>query len=155
MGPQNPLSIASDDKHAKVPAQVGRTLAVLRSAEPQQAYFMVGYPIAYLALLYQASGEQSFLTGASRYLDFAARCSGVESFHFSHKVAWGATLYAGITGDERAKTLSGAIVTHLLSLQSSDGGWHPEQPLTFRLDQTAEIALWLTEIAACSNGKQS
>jgi hypothetical protein len=121
-------------------------LFLVKNDEPQQAFFMLGYPIAFLSLLYRATAEESFLQVARDYFDFTATCRGVDAFHFSHKVAWGCSVLANLTDDERASKLSEAIVSHLLSVQSPQGGWHTDQPRVFQLDQTAEVALWLLEI---------
>lgn len=117
--------------------------------QPQQAYFMIGYPIAFLAKLYQATGRDRSLQTAGRYLDFALSCNdSLRSFHFSHKVAWGAALVARLTGAARYRDLALAIVDHLLAIQGPDGSWLGGEPEHVRFDQTAEIAIWLKEISA-------
>jgi hypothetical protein len=63
-------------------------------------------------------------------------------------VAWGASLLAELTGDERAWNLCESIVESLLSQQAADGLWLPGQASQARFDQSAEVALWLREIAA-------
>ena len=42
MGPQNCAPITTDAEHAEVPAQVGRALPILRSAQAQPAVYLVG-----------------------------------------------------------------------------------------------------------------
>lgn len=125
----------------------GAFLFALDSTKPQQGFFMVGYPLAFLCLLYRATAEDSFLETAQHYFDFLFGCQGVDAFHFSHKVAWGASMLTNLTGEQRPRGLCEQIVSHLLSIQVEDGGWHDGQPEVFRLDQTAEICLWLEEVA--------
>ena len=110
---------------------------------------MIGYPMAFLAKLFQATGDVAHLEAARGYLDFALACGGnLRSFHFSHKVAWGAAVLARITGDRRCVELATAIANHLLEIQDASGAWLIDQPAHTTFDQTAEIAIWLTEISA-------
>lgn len=119
------------------------------ATEPQQAYFMIGYPMAFLGKLYQATGDAAYLSSARSYLDFALSCGdSIRSFHYSHKVAWGAAVLANLTKDEDALDLAKSIVGHLLDTQDPGGMWLPEEPPLVSYDQTAEIAIWLREISA-------
>lgn len=118
------------------------------TTEDNQYYFMIGYPIAFLGKLFQATGERKVLEAAKRYLQFAMSCRGnVTAFHFSHKVMWGAALLASITGNIEYATFASHIADHLISMQSEDGGWLVQEPFHVMIDQTAEIAIWLTETA--------
>jgi hypothetical protein len=122
---------------------------VVRAHEPDQAYFMIGYPIAFLAKLFEATGEDAHLRAARGYLDFALSCEGdLRSCHTSHKVAWGAAVLARITGDPRSAALAVTIADHLLGIQDPSGVWLADQPAHTMFDQTAEIAIWLQEISA-------
>ncbi len=112
--------------------------------EHNQAYFMVGYPAAFLAILFQATGEKRFLETAKRYLDFAMRTKGnIISFHYSHKVMWAAALLAGITGNASYAQFAQSIANHLVGLQAQEGRWLASEPFHIGMDQTAEIAIWL------------
>lgn len=122
---------------------------VVSSREPDQAYFMIGYPIAFLAKLFEATADDAHLRAARGYLDFGLSCEGnLRTCHTSHKVAWGAAVLARITGDPRCTELSAAIADHLLGIQDSSGAWLADQPAHTTFDQTAEIAIWLQEISA-------
>lgn len=119
------------------------------ATEPGQAYFMIGYPMAFLGKLHEATGDAAWLAIARRYLDFALACGeGIRVCHFSHKVAWGAAVLARRIGDARAAELALAIARHLLETQDASGAWLPEEPPLGSFDQTAEVAIWLREIAA-------
>ncbi|HMC08063.1 MAG TPA: hypothetical protein VKL22_01885, partial [Actinomycetota bacterium] len=127
---------------------------VVSRREPDQAYFMIGYPMGFLAKLSQATGEDAHLQAARGYLEFALGCGDkLRSSHFSHKVAWAAAVLARITGDERCLELSTAIADHLLGIQDPSGAWLADQPVHTVFDQTAEIAIWLQEISAELNGR--
>ena len=102
---------------------------VVRVEEPDQAYFMIGYPMAFLAKLFQATGDVAHLEAARDYLDFALSCGGnLRTFYFSHKVAWGAAALARIMGDQRCVELATAIADHLLEIQDPSGAWLTDQP---------------------------
>jgi len=124
-------------------------LCVVKKNEPYQLYFFVGYPIAFLAKLYLATGDADYLAGAQDYLAFAQGCHpSLYSFNFSHKLGWAASLVARITGDPAARETAERIADYLLSIQHGSGGWLLDQPALSYLDQSAEIATWLLEISA-------
>jgi hypothetical protein len=109
---------------------------------------MIGYPIAFLAKLFETTGDGVHLRTACDYLDFALSCEGnLRSCYTSHKVAWGAAVLARITGDPRCTELAVTIADHLLDIQDPSGVWLADQPAHTTFDQTAEIAIWLQEIS--------
>jgi hypothetical protein len=112
-----------------------------------QGWFFVGYPIAFLGLLYRATGRTEALDGARAYLEFAMRCPSLPHEHFAHKVAWGASIVGEITREPRYLALSETIARQLIASQADDGLWLPGQDPHARFDQSAEVALWLLEIA--------
>lgn len=119
------------------------------SNQPNQAYFMLGYPIAFLGKLYAASHDSQYVDTAKEYLDFLLACEGnLRTFHYSHKVAWGAAILTRITRDPRYRELAESITDFLLQTQSQDGRWLTDQPAYTFFDQTAEIAIWMREISA-------
>ncbi|GGM63095.1 hypothetical protein GCM10012275_37180 [Longimycelium tulufanense] len=134
------------------PAEAAATHLV-SATEPEQAYFMIGYPMGFLAALHRATGHPAYLEAAWGYFDFACRCSAdLRWSPTSHKVAWGAALLARTTGDEGCARLAADIGDYLVSIQDGSGVWHASEPATFRFDQTAEIAIWLLEISAALDG---
>jgi len=121
---------------------------VVSTTQPNQAYFMLGYPIAFLGKLYSATDDSQYLETAKQYLEIVLRCQGnLRTFHFSHKVAWGAAIIARITKDIRYAELSMGIADYLLSIQDQNGGWLQDQPAHTCFDLTAEIAIWMKEIS--------
>ena len=124
-------------------------LQVVRAKEPNQAYFMTGYPAAFLGKLFLATQEESYLQAAKSIMDFSLGCNeSIFSFFFAHKVGWAASILAAITKEEKYVSAATRIATHLCSLQNSEGAFLPDKPAADNLDQTAEIAIWLKEISS-------
>lgn len=141
------LRVASDGALVQNFPDGAAAFHVVRAHEPNQAYFMVGYPIGFLGKLFQATGDKSHLDTARHYLDFALGCTGnLRSFYFSHKVAWGAAVVAAIIADRTAADLATEIADYLISIQDPEGSWLSGQPPYDQYDQTAEISIWLREI---------
>ncbi|MEZ4434934.1 MAG: hypothetical protein R3F65_21215 [bacterium] len=126
--------------------------AFLRAVEvgrPDQAFSFVGHPIAFLTQLYRATGDGAALDAARRYAGFALDCGdALAASHFAHAVGWGMALLHRATGDSRHRALAEAIAEQLIDAQGDDGGWLEDDPLVTRLDQSAEAAIWLTEMSA-------
>ncbi len=128
--------------------QEAALLFAVSPTQPNQAYFMIGYPVAFLGQIYRATGDRFYLNSAIKYLDFALSChDSIRSFHFSHKVAWGAAIIANLTGDMKYAAFSKSIADYLLSIQHGEGFWLKDEPEHTLFDQTAEIAIWLKEIS--------
>lgn len=126
-----------------------QNLGVVKTAEPYQLYFLVGYPIAFLAKLYDATGETKYLDGARAYLDFARSChETLYSFFYAHKVGWAASQVARLTGDQGAESTARRIADYLVSIQEPNGGWVQDEPVHTSFDQSAEICAWLLELSA-------
>jgi hypothetical protein len=116
--------------------------------EPDQAYFMLGYPIAFLARLAELTGDRGDLRAAHEYLDFALSCEGnLRASPLSHKVAWGAAVLGRVAQLPQSLALAQQITAFLLEIQDASGAWLPAEPPHTTFDQTAEIAIWLQEIA--------
>jgi hypothetical protein len=135
--------------HTDYPAEAAG-LHVIHADQPGQAWFFIGYPMAFLARLYLATGERDFLSGASRYFDFARRCGKpLIAEHFAHKVAWGAAELGRASGNPEHLALSAKVVDRLMAAQDASGSWLADQAVCTRFDQSAEVAIWLLEICGC------
>ncbi len=129
--------------------QAAQIFFLVSAGEPNQAYFMIGYPIAFLAKLYQATRDAHYLATATSYLAFALSCRGnLPTSSLSHKVAWGAAIMANLTNEVQYAHLAQSIADYLVRIQDPSGMWLPDQPAHTSFDQTAEIAIWLREISA-------
>ena len=120
----------------------------LDSTKREQFYFMAGYPIAFLSLLYRKTGDAKYLEFASLYFDFASQCTGIFESHFSHKVAWGASILYNLTGDTRYADFAVKVGNYLVEIQHESGAWFHDTPPRIAYDQSAECASWLRQICA-------
>jgi len=147
------LRIAGDGRlQTDFPSELAG-LHVIAAHQPGQAWFFAGYPIAFLARLHRATGEAGHLGSAEGFLEFVERCAPrMTSEHFAHKVAWGAAELAALTGNEAARRLRTDIAGNLVAAQDGEGTWMADQPLHTRVDQSAEVAIWLLEVAALGSG---
>ena len=118
------------------------------ATQPNQAYFMLGYPIAFLGKLFEATNDCRYIETATEYLEFLLACKGnLRSFHYSHKVAWGAAILAKVAKNERYAELAKSIADYLVQSQHPDGRWLANEPAYTYFDQTAEIPIWMREIS--------
>lgn len=120
----------------------------LDATAPGQFYFVPGYAAAFLCQMYLVTGTAAYLESARAYVDFAAGTAGVFDTHFSHKLAWGASLLYRVTGESRYRDIAARIVDVIADLQGDDGAWFGDQPPHVALDQTAECAIWLRTVPA-------
>jgi hypothetical protein len=124
-------------------------LHVVEAGQASQAWFFIGYPIAFESQLHLATREERFLNTARDYAGFALQCRPhVAREHFGHKVGWGAAQLARVTGDADLRALAVDIADHLAAAQSSDGTWLDDEKPHTRTDQSVEVAIWLLEITA-------
>lgn len=120
----------------------------VKKTHEEQLYFMIGYPSAYLALLYQETNNEKYLSAAKAYLDFALTChENIFKSDFSHKIAWAASIIYPLTREKKYLSAIEKITSHFISKQSDNGMWYPDQDLNTSYDQSAEIACWFLEIA--------
>ncbi|HSW75750.1 MAG TPA: hypothetical protein VLG50_01790, partial [Candidatus Saccharimonadales bacterium] len=113
--------------------------------EPNQLHFMIGYPAAYLVMLYKKTNNSSFLNVAKSYLDFSLSCDkSMYECNFSHKIAWAASLIYECTGEEKYLSVINKITTYFIENQK-DGMWFSDDT-TSSYDQSAEIACWFFDI---------
>lgn len=122
--------------------------------EPFQLYFMIGYPIAYLSMLYQYTCHVDFLEAAKKYANFAITCSPhIEHSDFSHKVAWSLACLYPYSQNDQYLELCHDIIEHFIANRSANGLWHEKDYYT-ALDQSAEISYWFNEIDKILSSQQ-
>lgn len=122
--------------------------------EPNQLHFMIGYPAAFLALLYQETRDEKYLAAAKQYLDFSLSShESVYACGFSHKTAWAASILFALTEEAQYLHAVEKISNYLVSNQAANGLWYADADVNTSLDQSAEIAGWFLEIGRYLNNK--
>lgn len=126
------------------------------AAEPEQAYWIWGWPMNELIAMYELTGERKYLDGAVTVFDFLAG-SHPHAFAFttSGKNAWGAAKLYRLTGDTRYRDRAASQMQYILDHQHRDGYMLGEgvkdesaQPKRTTFDFTADFASWLIDVAA-------
>jgi hypothetical protein len=121
---------------------------VISNTAENPLLFFAGYPIAYLAKLSAATGDESYLAASRTVLDFVLSCDDSKySFYYSHKAAWASSIVAGLTNEQSYVDFATRVADYLVSLQAEDGSFTVAQDNPMEVyDQTAEIGVWLREI---------
>jgi hypothetical protein len=129
-------------------------------SKPKQNYYEAGLPMMLMCRLHQATGNASYLDYAKRFFEFNARCFDDKyAYVFSGKTAMASAVYYSITGDERARDAAYRFCDFLLETQLPDGSWRDEvtdpDELLYYVDHAAEFIVWLLEIAAIMESKET
>jgi len=121
-------------------------ICMVSKTEPNQLYFMIAYPIAYLVELHKATGDEKYLVAARKYADFALSChESVLACEFSHKLAWALSELYSLVPEPQYLEAVERITDYFISIQGEDGLWFSDDPLKC-YDQSAEIVCWFVEI---------
>ncbi len=133
------------------PAHEAAQYAVIAS-RPRQAYFMYGIGAAFMVRYHLATGNSGALDDANRFLlpAYNATEAMYETAQVG-KVAWGAALLAGVTGDSRHLELALRAAGALLAQQNPDGSWDNTGGYTtegMRDEVTAEFVSIMDEVEA-------
>jgi hypothetical protein len=121
---------------------------VVSSGTPDHEYFFqIGIAAAFLARLFQATGELEWLALSKEYMRFAEVASGAlfDSVR-AGKVGWAAALLYTLTGEPKYNKMALRVAAMLLAKQAHKGSWDAPERQRPDLDVTAEMVLWLDEI---------
>jgi hypothetical protein len=127
---------------------------VVDSSKPDQAWFFIGYPIAFLVMLANATGNsanlaRAHLATAKAFAGFADRCrDALIDDHHAHAVAWGLGLLTKVSGEAKHRELAHAIAQRMIERQSDAGTWFDASPDLERVDRSVEAALCLFELSS-------
>jgi len=97
---------------------------VVDTNQPEQWYHVPALAAGLLALLYDATGEDSYLEGAHRYLQFLDSCA--DDRYISERspfVGWASALAFELTGNANYQRTAETIVHQLLAAQLQNGSW--------------------------------
>ena len=138
---------ASGESVVKPPDEAALIYLVSKN-KPNQLYFMVAYPIAFLVELYKVTSDEKYLQAAKSYAEFLLGChKSVLSCEFSHKLAWALSNLYSVVPDLRYLDTIKHITDYFISIQEENGLWFSDESLKC-YDQSAEIVCWFLEIAA-------
>lgn len=125
---------------------------IVKKNEPKQAYFMIGYPIAFLTFLYEKTNEMKYLKCAKDLMNFALSChEDVYSSNMSHKLAWAAALL--LQHDDQSKEKYLNLIERVFesfARQQSEDGLLPGS-INTTYDESSETAYWFLETARILN----
>lgn len=138
-----------------------KNAAICKGNEAFQCWWSLGYPVAYLANVYNLTGEAKYLASAEKILAFCLRCNeNLRHNIVSHKVMWGAAMVGAITGRKQYWDLSRDIASHIMNVGQVESGevknWQWERDEAGNgtvygeaqvIDQTGEIAYWFSVVA--------
>jgi len=130
---------------------------MVQTEQPDQIWYAVGLPLAFLVKLAQATGKRRHLDLAYWYLHFLERCINPWCGPSSGKAGWACSELYRMTGDETLRERALAIGAYMVGFQQEDGSFSldpvPGTPSTAPslspgdLDLCAEYTLWLGLIA--------
>lgn len=127
------------------------------SRELRQYYFQVGIAAAFLAKLFEATGDERYLATAKAYLDFIEGCREDKfATPQSGKLAWGAAYVSRVTGEPKYLEITEEVIRYLCESQHREGCWcRATDPTGFptMMDATNEFAAILAESLAYAAGR--
>eukprot|EP01084_Bolivina_argentea_P198438 339796_1 len=105
----------------------------------KQSWWSIGYPAAYLGILYRVTKNKKYLDGAECILDFAInKCNDdIRNNAAAHKVMWASSILGEITNKQKYWNLCFDIANHIMLNQDPVTG--KTSPV---VDQVAEMAFW-------------
>ena len=117
-----------------------------------QAWWGIGFPVAFLGRLFEHSGDRKWLELAQRYLELLDRAPQSWQDLAAGKAAWGCAVLYRATGDPAFRSRALRAARALVSRMASDGGWHAcingeggttRAPTAMGYEASTEFALWL------------
>jgi hypothetical protein len=125
-------------------------LRIIDTKNPNQCWFAVGLPFAFLVRLADATKESRYLDLARWYFHFQMRCVNPWDSYSSGKAGWGCAMIYRSTGEASYRDIALHVAEFIMSKQNQDGGWacRGRETSNADFDITAEFTLWLSLISA-------
>lgn len=131
-------------------------LRIVDAGKPDQCWYAVGLPFAFLVQLAIATNETRYHDLAQWYFDFQMRCVDPWDGYSSGKAGWGCALLYRTTGEKIYRDIALHIAENIVSWQKADGSWRPTEKVnggdpalkSADMDLAAEFTLWLSLISA-------
>jgi hypothetical protein len=126
--------------------------SVIDARAPDQCWYAVGLPFAFLIQLHEATGEARYMRLARWLLEFQLRCVNPWAGGSSGKAGWACAMLYRITGEEPCREIALQVGHYIADRQDEDGGWTRAfgdgQITNAAMDVSAEYTLWCALIAA-------
>ena len=115
--------------------------------EKDQSFFHPGIAGGFLALLYQATGENKWIELSKEYMLLAETANPyLWRLLRAGKIGWCASVLYTLTGEKIYKDMAIKVGNNLISAQSEEGYWKADGSDNPSNDITAEMVVWLDEI---------
>jgi hypothetical protein len=126
--------------------------SVIDATEPDQCWYAVGLPLAFLIQLHDASGETRWASLADWYFGFQEQCVNPWDGGSSGKAGWATAMMYRRTGDPSYRDIALRVARYITERQDDDGGWAGvvggDGLTNAAMDVSAEYTLWCALIAA-------
>ncbi len=147
--PQKLFTVWSRTKGLITESDPGRVYAhvVSSNATSYQSFFQPGAAGAFLASLFQTTGEKQWLDLAKEYISFAEVASDyLFRLLAAGKVGWASSLLYKLTGENKYKEMAIRIGDNIIAAQSKEGCWQLPSRNASNSVVTAEMVVWLDAI---------
>lgn len=126
------------------------------ASEPQQAYWIWGWPMNEMIAMYELTDDKKYFDGAVKIFDFLTTCHAhAFGFTTAGKDAWGAAKLYRLTNDQRYLEKAMSQMQYIMDHQHADGYMlgegvsdESDQPRRTTCDYTADFGSWLIDNAA-------
>lgn len=150
-----PVAFSPSGGPAAPPQGEDQSFYLIDTSKKDQRYYYLGFPMAFLTRLYQATGEQRYLEGAQTLFALHKKCAeDVFSACGSGPSGWGAAMLHTITGEDEYGRAAETLADLLLHTQSPEGFWFlsrvfsrvADQPPAMTYNATALHVILLSSI---------
>jgi len=119
------------------------------TTKPMQCYWEVGFAMLLMCKMYLATGDQSYIAHAKKFLEFKLRChKDAFTYWGSGKSALACANYYMLTGDKRAREKAYEFCDFVVDTQTPEGGFrYSDEPdeLLIYVDHAACFSVWAGE----------
>ncbi|MDH4232640.1 MAG: hypothetical protein OEW04_11510 [Nitrospirota bacterium] len=149
--PEKFYTVYSRAKGLHITADSEIRYVVSRDAAGYQNFFQPGAAGAFLASLYQATGENEWLQLSREYMSFAENANAyLFGLLAAGKVGWAASLLYKITGEKKYREMAVRIGDSIIAAQTKRGYWNFPGTKAPHNGITAEMVVWLDAIHQAS-----
>lgn len=146
--------LLDEESGGELPPNANAPLVVGHSV-PQTGYWLCGILLAFLAELYQVTGEKSYFETACEIFDFAERSPELGNVCSAHKFAWGAARLFEVSNEPRHLDGACRVADRLVRAQRPGGyfvyaeyfGPDEEPAHVVNVNVSSQFAAWVSAVA--------